>query len=250
MVLKSEIMHNCRVKRYKDGTSVWLVADRDVLRESGFEDAFMQMHEKHSEPQQHVNAAASLARSKRRAKAAVYDLAMDNDFKYFVTFTLDQSKIDRYDIAAITKKLNQWLDNRVRKNGLYYVLVPEFHADGAVHFHGFINDALPVVDSGHVDAKGHKVYNLPAWNYGFTTAIEIYGDRAASVGYMTKYISKSSQKVGGRWYYSGGHLTRPSVEWFDVDFNDFLSMSGAYQFTVDALGCNMLQFTVGGGENE
>lgn len=34
------------------------------------------------------------------------------------------------------------------------VLVPERHKDGAIHLHGFFNDALPLVDSGTISRPG------------------------------------------------------------------------------------------------
>lgn len=36
-----------------------------------------------------------------------------NPFTHFVTLTLDASRVDRYDMAAITRKLNAWLSNQV-----------------------------------------------------------------------------------------------------------------------------------------
>jgi hypothetical protein len=212
-------------------------------------------------------------RAIRRARARVRDIALCTDFKYFVTLTLDSTKIDRYDFKTIVKRLNIWLDNNVRRKGLAYVLVPERHKDGAIHFHGFFNDALPAVDSGTVSMPGRKapvrarsarhreqmlsqggqvVYNLPGWGFGFSTAIEIYGDYAAAVSYVCKYIGKdmdtkvqatggapaeggrATAKIGGRWYYSGGALGHPEITYTDLFLSDALSMPGAYAFTVKA----------------
>ena len=114
-------------------------------------------------------------RARRRARANVRHLALANNFKWFVTLTIDPAKIDSYDAAAVTRRLNQWLSNKVRRNGLKYVLVPEKHKSGRIHYHGFFNDALPAVYSNHDDQNGHPIYNLPSWIYGFTTAIELYG---------------------------------------------------------------------------
>ncbi len=167
----------------------------------------------------------------RRARAQVRDLALCTDFKYFVTLTLNQGKINRYNMQEITKKMKNWLDNRVRRNGLKYVLVPEFHKDKAIHFHGFFNDVLPVVDSGHKDKNGHVIFNLPSWTLGFTTAIKLYDDYHKAVSYVCKYIGKSSEKVGGRWYYSGGDLGRPEVFYEDIEYSEIASLDGAYTFT-------------------
>ena len=155
--------------------------------------------------------ASNFDRSRRRARAKVRDIALANQFRWFVTLTLDASKVDRYDIAESVKHLRTWLDNRVRRCGLAYVLVPERHKDGAIHFHGLFTDAVKTVDSGHKDTSGHTVYNLPEWTLGFSTAIELYGNYAQAVSYVCKYIGKQGEKCGGRWYFSGGKLEKPQI---------------------------------------
>jgi len=180
-----------------------------------------------------VRRDAARERAQRRARVAVKDLGLSNPWKYFVTLTLDRAKINRYDPREVVRRLNHWLDNQVRRHGLSYVLVPEHHKDGAIHFHGFFNGAIRGVDSGHKDKGGHAVYNLPAWGWGFSTAIELYGERRQAVNYVCKYIGKQREKIGGRWYYSGGNLQRPRVEWFDVDFDALAA--GRRTFSVDGL---------------
>lgn len=166
----------------------------------------------------------SIDRAQRRARKAVYDLCGCNpDLDLFCTFTLDAKKIDRYDYSEVYKRLRVWLDNRVRRDGLKYVLVAEHHKDGAIHFHSLCNSgALHIVDSGRKDSGGHNIYNLPAWKYGFSTAIKCYGkSRAGVCGYITKYITKSGEKVGGRWYYHGGKLAAPEYDYKSLDFDTF-----------------------------
>jgi hypothetical protein len=155
----------------------------------------------------------------RRARAKLRRLALANGFEYFVTLTLDPAKIDRYDGAAVTKALNRWTDNMVRRHGLRYILVPEMHQDGAFHFHGFMaGPGLRAEDSG-IEWGGRPVYNLPQWSYGFTTAQRLYGDYHAAVGYCCKYIGKqAAQRPLGRWYYSGGALAEPEKVYADLDY--------------------------------
>lgn len=154
----------------------------------------------------------SLKRAASRARKKLFDLVMCNDFDLFVTLTLDPREVDRYDYSAVVKRLNAWLDNKVRRQGLRYVLVPELHKDGAIHFHGFINSAaVRLVDSGR-KSKGMTVYNLPDWRLGFTTAMYLYGDKQNAAKYITKYIVKQLEgggKIGGRYYFHGGHLDKP-----------------------------------------
>ena len=189
-------------------------------------------------PKQEPQALAEdIQRSMRRARAKLRRLALANDFKYFVTLTLDPSKVDSHSGPEVVKKLNVWASNAVQRYGLKYLLVPERHKKGGIHFHGFFNAALPAVDSGTIRvpwakkprrprsenerqewlaAGGRIVYNLPGWTLGFTTAMELYGDYPAAVAYVCKYIGKDGTKPAGRWYYSGGDLQEPTVEYFEM----------------------------------
>lgn len=190
--------------------------------------------------------AANFDRSRRRARAKVRDLALSNRFAWFVTLTLDPAKVNRYDLSSFQRVLTRWLDNAVRRRGLQYILVPERHKDGAIHFHGFFSDAaMDMVSSGHTDAAGHPVFNCQAWPYGFTACIRIYGNYAQAVSYVCKYIGKQGEKPGGRWYYSGGGLQQPQIVYGILDnWDDGQSVAGAfgpldaeaYTFTVPEAG--------------
>lgn len=198
--------------------------------------------------QQPQALAEDIERSMRRARAKVRRIALANDFKYFVTLTLDPAQVDSHDGAAVVKKLNAWASNAVQRHGLRYILVPERHKKGGIHFHGFFNDALPAVDSGTVRvpwakkprkprseaerdewlaAGGKVVYNLPGWALGFTTALELYGDYPAAVAYVCKYIGKDGTKPAGRWYYSGGDLREPAVEYFEMSPAELVAEYGS-----------------------
>jgi hypothetical protein len=201
-------------------------------------------------------------------------MAYCTPFRWFVTLTLNAERVNRYNVADITRKLSQWADNQVRRAGLAYILVPERHRDGAIHFHGLFTDALAVEDSGTIDtgsgkprrprseaersrwlaAGGHVVYNLPAWTLGYTTAIELYGERRAAVGYVCKYIGKQMQqggKIGGRWYYSGGALLRPQVEYVNMALPEGgENEADSYHFVIDGLGCGCTILTERRGEDD
>lgn len=61
---------------------------------------------------------------------------------------------------------------------------------------------------------------------------------------MCKYISKGlgespdwiPQKVGGRWYYSGGSLGRPDVEYFNANMDELQELFGDSAHVVDVSG--------------
>lgn len=231
------------MKIYPDGTRDIMLSSRPIFRESGWEECGKKKKVPQSETE---DGTADSGRAMRRARAAVREIALCNRFSFFVTLTLDKEKVNRYDMNAITKKLNSWLDNQVRRKGLQYVLVPERHKDGAIHFHGFFNDALEAVPSGHSDRAGHEIFNLPAWRLGFTTAIGLYGEYDKAVAYVCKYIGKQGEKPGGRWYYSGGELARPEVVRFNTDYDAI--PEDAYCFEVAETKTTFWMWTEKGGE--
>lgn len=225
-----EITHNAILYEYPGGAYDIICASDFIFREAGWEELEnvgispkidSKIVEKTPREAGKKAEGEDMLRSMRRARAKLRRLALSNDFQYFVTLTLDGSKIDRYDGKAIVKALGQWCDNMVRRNGLRYILVPERHKDGAFHFHGFFaGDGLKVVDSGHKLA-GRTVYNLPQWRYGFSTAQELYGEYSAAVAYCCKYIGKQQgERPLGRWYYSGGALMEPDKTYLDMDFRE------------------------------
>lgn len=286
-----KLFHNARIKRYPDGSGELLIGSRPFgggeqsrlpaylddgeppfihfeSPEDKAEREYAQLEREAiscTEEERAANAAAcraaSVRRSVRRARKAVRDLARSNDWAFFVTLTLDPAKVNRYSFAEVWKHMRHWLGNNVRRKGLTYLLVLEHHKDGALHAHGFFNDALEAVDSGTMSIPGrkapirvrsaaqraafermggHTVYNLPDWGWGFSTAIRLYGERDAAISYVCKYIGKemsgadgaecgTPEKIGGRWYYSGGALQRPAVEWFDVDAREWEGIPGWYQ---------------------
>ena len=237
----SDVHHCARLKTYLDGSSELMVCSKPVFIEAGYESAAKFNHSNRCSNITRTVARdaadkagaseASADRARRRAATKVRDIALSNRFRWFVTLTLDRERIDRYDVGVITKKLNQVMDNLVRRRGLAYVLVPERHKDGAVHFHGFFTDAVRAVESGHTDGAGHKVYNLPEWTLGFSTAIELYGTYSSAVGYVCKYVRKQDEKIGGRWFYSGGKLAKPAVSYPDVEWRE-AHEAGGYEFSV------------------
>lgn len=188
-------------------------------------------------------------RAMRRARGKLRRIALSNSFRWFVTLTIDPSKVDSHDGAAVVKKLNAWCSNMVQRKGLCYVLVPERHKKGGIHFHGFFNDCVEAVDSGHKDRQGHTIYNLPQWSLGFTTAIELYDDYQKAVAYVCKYIGKQGEKPAGRWYYSGGNLQAPQVEYCDLSSRELLEQYGQRAYEVQLPGKQLVIINGLGGDD-
>lgn len=177
---------------------------------------------------QATKAETNKARSRRRARTKCRDYVLGNyDLDMMVTLTINNDCVDRYDYTAIVKNLSQWLSNRVKRNGLKYVLVPELHEDGAIHFHGFVNsNAVKLTKTKYKRGtngknfiyaleptrKGRLIYNISDWEIGYTTAVRIgksEADRNAVATYILKYLSKQTEKIGGRWYLHSNNLNLP-----------------------------------------
>ena len=164
--------------------------------------------------------------SKWRAYKKIRDYAICNEdlFDLFITLTLDKQVIDRYDISVVYPKLRAFLSNRVQRDGLAYILVPELHKDGAIHFHGLINSsAVQLKDSGKKywkqdsPCQSQRIYNVTDWKFGYTTAVKLSGDYERDCNYMTKYVMKQTDggMIGGRYYYHGGELKSPHYEYIN-----------------------------------
>ena len=135
-VAESSITSNARVKRYPAAV-VLQVANDNIFRDAGFEPRTRLYSV--SAKGKAENPERSLQSSRSRAKAAVRDIALCNHFAYFFTWTLSKDRIDRYDVNLISRKVQTFLKNAVQRKGFQYVLVPEYHKDGAIHFHGLCN---------------------------------------------------------------------------------------------------------------
>lgn len=195
------------------------VEDPDDFKGKVF-DALPDLEEPKEEP---ARLAADVERATRRARINAFDVILCNrDLDTFATFTYSPDSVDdRADYAEVYRKLDVWLSNRVQRHGLKYVIVPERHKSGAIHFHGILNSSALRLDAARHPSSGRllkhagrQIYNISDWSYGFTTA-ELIGaecaDRDAVAKYIFKYMGKQSgEKIGGRYALIGGkQIGRP-----------------------------------------
>lgn len=237
---------NTKVKEYKDGSFDILFCSKAIFKPCGAE---LRSTCGEKPTKRVVNSGGDVPVTTSglyRAKRKIIDYCLCNDFNYFVTLTLNGDDFCRSDWGAVVKKFNKWLSNRVERNNLKYIFVPEFHKDGSsIHFHGLINSGVSLKDSGTVKLVGggkpiklstynkrhngeecSTVYNISDWKYGFSSAIPLYGDIHCVAHYISKYISKdiaTGVKVGGRYYLSGGGLAVPKVSLLDCDFDEIVA---------------------------
>lgn len=158
----------------------------------------------------------SLSSSMGRTINAVYSKARANTWEWFFTLTFNPEKVDSFDYEVIVKKLKNWLD-RMRRScpDIGYIIVPEKHpTSGRYHFHGLFKncEGLGFVSSGKKDRKGNQIYNVGAYNLGWSTATRIL-DQSRVTRYLAKYISKELVQVAfnKRRYWCSRNLSEPEV---------------------------------------
>ena len=231
---RSAVKHFAKVYTYPDGMQDIVASSAPDFGAKGWEESGANAKRRtRSDAQKRKSSdpkGEDLERSMRRARGKLRRLALANDFRWFVTLTIDPEKCDSFDGAMVVKKLNAWCSNMVQRKALRYILVPERHKSGRIHFHGFFSDSVEAVESGHYDKQGHKIYNLPQWSLGFTTAIELYDDYASAVGYVCKYVGKQGENPAGRWYYSGGDLREPEITYAEISPAELLAEYGEKTF--------------------
>lgn len=160
------------------------------------------------------NTAANegkLEASISRTRSRIFELALCNEWEWFVTLTLNPEYHNRNDLDSYKKQLSIWIKNynRLHETTVKYLLIPEQHADGqSWHMHGLLmglpvehlrefteHEKLPIKILIEMK-RGHKVYNWMAYakTFGYITITEIRSlENIAS--YITKYITKDLAKT-------------------------------------------------------
>lgn len=150
-------------------------------------------------------------RSIRRTQTEIQDLIDCNDFDWFGTFTFDPKKIDRHNPETVKKAMMSWLNHARRKSpDLTYIVVPERHKDGAIHFHGLLgNFNGKMADSGS-KWQNNAIFNVVDYPYGFTNFTAIR-DKAKTANYCRKYITKDMPLTdkGKKRYWRSKNLKLP-----------------------------------------
>ena len=94
------------LKRYNDNT--YKLTTHNCLRSKGY--SYDKKNKNHREYE------FKMQESIRRSKSKVLEYALCNNFQYFVTFTLDKEKYNRYDLSTYKKDLSKMINNYNNRN--------------------------------------------------------------------------------------------------------------------------------------
>lgn len=139
-----------------------------------------------------------------RAITTCRNIALSNEWDYFITLTLDSEKYDRFDLSKFHKDLSSFFKylNRKFTCCIKYLLVPERHKNGAWHMHGLIRgiplSCLSINDNGFLSF-------IPYSNkFGYCSLSPVVSSVAVSL-YITKHLSKQIKSgvidLGQHLYY-------------------------------------------------
>lgn len=150
-------------------------------------------------------------RSLRRTQKELQDLVDCNNFEWFGTFTFDPAKIDRHDPKAVKNAMSIWLNNQRRHSpDMLYILVPERHKDGAIHFHALLGNYNGKMAHSGSEWQKQPIFNVVSYQLGFTNFTKIR-DKAKTANYCRKYITKDMANTAPneRRYWRSKNLLKP-----------------------------------------
>ncbi|MGX7014723.1 rolling circle replication-associated protein [Vagococcus silagei] len=117
-----------------------------------------------------ISDEAQEERTKKQSyaiKRKIRDYALANDFKWFTTLTIDPKLHDSLDYDSSKDLLLKWYRKiRDRYGNFDYLIVPELHKSGAVHFHFLLGN----IPANFIEAKNLKqVRHFYETNEKYTT---------------------------------------------------------------------------------
>ncbi len=153
------------------------------VRESGWEE---------EKPSQKVSVPSDSKqrRNLQRAKNKIFELSYCNEWDWFFTGTLDQTKQSRDDLDGFRRRFSQLVRNLKRRNGIDidYLIIPELHADFENwHCHGLLKG---IPENQIQTINGKMSWARYADVFGFND-LQVIRNHEAVSKYLTKYITKS-----------------------------------------------------------
>lgn len=134
VLIDRDVLYNSRIKIYPNDIFKYTVFNKLIFNPYNAE-----LINKNNNRVDYIKSDKPVTRddSIKRAKDKIFDIAFVNSslWQFFITLTLDKTKIDRYDKKEINKRLKSWLHNMSTNYNLNYLIIPEYHKDGAIHFH-------------------------------------------------------------------------------------------------------------------
>lgn len=225
-----EKKYNTRIKKYSDDNYNITFCNRKIFKPNTTKkkkNTTKKVTDTSSNVVHHVQTEKNIFRSCKRAREKIFDIIYLNKFDFWVTLTFDPKKVDSFsfiDVMDVTRKYFYKI-KRICPN-FSYIIVPELHSSGRVHIHSLVTDcsALKLC----LSSVSNRVYNVTSWSWGWSTAIRLYSSSNVKLSlYVTKYITKNTRKIFGKYYWSSKNLKRDvetiylDNDYFEVDLSEY-----------------------------
>ena len=218
-------LYNTMYKKYTDNSVKCKKTSFDIFK-------FIYRENQHNGRMSEEELEEKTKKYLKKVKTNIIDLAYNNKdfFDYFITLTFDSNNKkffpNGYDHEVAIELLKKWIDNQKHQNkNMTYILVPEFHKSGNLHFHGLVGnvDTWVLIQAKNPNTgkeiikNGSRIYNLSNYNLGFTTISKIKNSEAVT-NYISKYATKEliTLKSKKRYWYSR-NLLKPIIEYDYLD---------------------------------
>ncbi|MEM1974022.1 MAG: hypothetical protein QXW48_03930 [Thermoplasmata archaeon] len=158
-------------------------------------DSDLQLAKVHNSPPKSGNSKSKELLNQdmlRKRKDRFINICLNNDFKYFITLTYDSnSKYSTNELFSKSVIRFFWeLDNDIK-----YILVPEYHKSGRLHYHVLIDRMLV---GSYTDLEYKKVKNIYFNKWGIHE-IKAIGDNINDyervIYYLAKYLQKQKDNI-------------------------------------------------------
>jgi hypothetical protein len=208
---------------------------------------FLIQEQKKLQPKQFV-LLQNILRSVRRSRQELQDTAESNNFNWFITLTFNKELIGgeaaRLNDEVTIGHYKKW--RRMIKEkfpNAFYITVPEYHKKGGLHFHILMGGVTArdlklqhtdlvcchwarkkVMSKAQYELEkdkhdlivtdGYTIYNVKAWEKGWSTATQIASQEATRY-YVTKYLTKNGIDIrfyNQKRFYTSHNIIKPLVE--------------------------------------
>lgn len=193
-------------------------------------------------PKNHIldyNSDEVIRCSLSRTRRNIREIALCNNFEYFVTITVNGDNLNRFNLDDVQNQLKKSLKKIKRKNSDFqYIIITERHVNGAFHFHGLVKGLDEKSSDLYINKYGYLSSHILDTEIGYVSFSKIK-DLTRVSNYITKYITKSCVKNSHNQVYisSKGLIKATREEFSHIDFipsysNDFVDIK---DFTLDEL---------------
>ena len=147
-----------------------------------------------------------------------------------------------FSTKKVTKKLKSWLDYQRKRNPeMRYLIIPELHKSGRIHFHGVFSDvknwslspAINPYTGESIIENNKQVYNLDNYKLGYTTVSKVENIEAVS-HYISKYITKELLNLKNKknvWH--SRNLIKPQMTYHLANLSDISNYIDSNNYNID-----------------